>query len=178
MAFGESAESVARSTPIALAWRDKELCPRVLECYETTSVDFPPEAIGKDEFDHFLANMGKLGVKRPVEVDIADDDLAALAHRRMVSRQRRRLLREHIRDTADRILESIERRPGVAKLRNAAVVELGTPRRYRKLTSPRLPLFSLSAPTVTVRQDVFAWVPCLEHTSPPPFALLLYGGML
>ena len=72
----------------------------------------------KDEFDHFLANVGKLGVRRPVEEDIADDDLAALAHRRMVARQRRRLLREHIRDTADRILKSLERRPGVAKVRN------------------------------------------------------------
>ena len=57
--------------------------------------------------------------------DIADDDLAALAHRRMVSRQRRRLLREHIRDAAGRVLESLERRPGVAKLRNVAVVEMG-----------------------------------------------------
>ena len=28
-------------------------------------VDFPPDAIGKNEFDHFLANMGKLGVRRP-----------------------------------------------------------------------------------------------------------------
>ena len=69
--------------------------------------------------------MGKLGVRRPVEEDIADDDLAALAERGVFARQRRRLLREHIRDTADRILETIERRPGVAKLRNAVVVELG-----------------------------------------------------
>ena len=56
----------------------------------------------------FLANVGKLGVRRPVEEDIADDDLAALAQRGMLARQRRRLLREHKRDTADRILESIE----------------------------------------------------------------------
>ena len=86
-------------------------------------VDFPPDAIGEDEFDHFLANMGKLGVRRLAGEDIADDDLAALAHRGVFARQRRRLLREHIRDTADRILESIERRLGVAKLRNAVVVE-------------------------------------------------------
>ena len=133
MASGESVDSVARSTaiddlakrtPIALAWRDKEICPHVLECYETTSVDFPPDAIDNDEFDHFLANMGKLGVRRPAGEDIADD-LAALAERGVLARQRRRLLREDIRDTADRILESIEQRPGVAKLRNAAVVELG-----------------------------------------------------
>ena len=55
-------------------------------------------------------------MRRPVEEDIADDDLAALAQRGMFARQRRRLLREHIRDTADRILKSIERRPGVAKV--------------------------------------------------------------
>ena len=36
-------------------------------------VDFPPDAIGKDEFDHFLANMGKLGVRRPAEEDVAND---------------------------------------------------------------------------------------------------------
>ena len=87
-------------------------------------VDFPEERVSKDEVDH-LANMGKRTVRRPVEEDIADDDLAALAQRKMLARQRRRLLREHKSDTADRILESIERRPGVAKLRNAAVVELG-----------------------------------------------------
>ena len=79
---------------------------------------FLKNVLVKDELDHFLANMGKLGVRRPVEEDIADDDLAALAQRRMLARQRRRLLREHMRDTADRILESIERRPGVAKVRN------------------------------------------------------------
>ena len=72
-----------------------------------------------------MANTGKLGVKRPVEEDVANDDLAALAHRRMLAKQRRRLLREHMRDTADRILESLEGRPGVAKLCNAVVVELG-----------------------------------------------------
>ena len=109
--------------------------------------------------------MGKRPVRRPVEEDIADDDLAALAQRGVLARQRRRLLREHKRDTADRILESIERRPGVAKLRNPVVVDLG----HQDLTSLRLLLFSLLAPTVTVGQDVFAWVPCPEHTSPPPF---------
>ena len=88
-------------------------------------VDFPPDAIGKDEVDHFLANAGKLGVKRPVEEDVANDDLAALAQRKMLARQRRRLLREHMRDTADRILESLEGRPGVAKVRNPVVVDLG-----------------------------------------------------
>ena len=52
--------------------------------------------------------MGKRPVRRPVEEKIADDDLAALAQRGVLARQRR-LLREHIRDTADRILESLER---------------------------------------------------------------------
>ena len=33
-------------------------------------VDFPPDAIGKYECDHFLAYMGKLGVRRPVEEEI------------------------------------------------------------------------------------------------------------
>ena len=33
-------------------------------------VDFPPDAIGKNELDHFLANVGKLGVRRPVEEEI------------------------------------------------------------------------------------------------------------
>ena len=79
----------------------------------------------KDEFDLLLANMGKLGVRRPVEEDIADDDFAALAQKRMLARQRRRLLREYKRDTADRILESFERRPCVAKVRNPVVVDLG-----------------------------------------------------
>ena len=50
-------------------------------------VDFPPDAIGKDELDHFLANAGKLGVRRPVEEDIADDDLAALSRRGTLARQ-------------------------------------------------------------------------------------------
>ena len=53
----------------------------------------------KNKFDHFLANMGKRGVKRPVEEDIDAEDLAAVAERRMPARQRRRLLREHISDT-------------------------------------------------------------------------------
>ena len=87
-------------------------------------VDFPPDAIGEDELHH-LANMGKRTVRRPVQEDIADDNLAALALRNMLARQRRRLLREYKRDTADRILESFERRPGVAKVRNPVVVELG-----------------------------------------------------
>ena len=121
-------------------------------------VDFPPETpLVKDEFDHFLANMGKLGVRRPAEEDIADDDLAALAHRRMVSRQRRRLLREHKRDTADRILESLEGRPGVAKLRNAVVVELGHQDVIVSLRASAC--LCLLAPTVTVSQDVFCLGP-------------------
>ena len=37
-------------------------------------VDFPEERIGKDEFDHLLANMGKRGVRRPVEEDIDLED--------------------------------------------------------------------------------------------------------
>ena len=87
-------------------------------------VAFPEERVDNDEFDHFLANMGKLCVRRPVEEDIADD-LAALAQRRVPARQRRRLLRDLILDAADRILATVERRPGVAKLCNAVVVELG-----------------------------------------------------
>ena len=83
---------------------------------------FLKNVLVKDELDHFLANMGKLGVRRPVEEDIADDDLAALAQRGILAR---RLLREHMRDTADRILKSIERRPGVAKVRNPVMVKLG-----------------------------------------------------
>ena len=46
---------------------------------------------------------------------------------------------------------------------NAVVVDLG----HQDVISLRLPFFSLLAPTVTVGQDVFAWVPCPEHTSPP-----------
>ena len=88
-------------------------------------VDFPPDAIGRDELDHFLANVGKLGVKRPVKEKIDIEDHAAVAERRMPTRQRRRLLRDLILDAADRILATVERRPGVAKLRNAVVVELG-----------------------------------------------------
>ena len=146
---GESVDSVARSTAIDdLAKIDahgaavarsvhydvsdmidgcvmKKSVRAFLSVTKRLPVDFPPDAIGKNEFDHFLANMGKLGVRRPAEEDIADDDLAALAQRGVLARQRRRLLREHKRDTADRILESIERRPGVAKLRNPVVVELG-----------------------------------------------------
>ena len=149
MAFGESVDSVARNTAIDdLAKIDAHSAAMVrsVHCNVTDMidgcvtkksdraflsvtrrlpVDFPPDAIGKDEVDHFLANMGKLGVKRPVEEDIADDDLAALAQRKMLARQRRRLLREHMRDTADRTLESLEGRPGVAKVRNPVVVELG-----------------------------------------------------
>ena len=49
-------------------------------------VDFPPDAIGKNKFDHLLANVGKRGVKRPVEEDIVVEDLAALAERRMQDR--------------------------------------------------------------------------------------------
>ena len=74
-----------------------------------------------------------------------------------------------MRDTAGRILESLEGRPGVAKVRNPVVVDLG----HQDLTSLRLLLFSLLAPTVTVSQDVFVWVPCREHTSPPPFCTLV-----
>ena len=149
VASGESVDSVARSTAIDdLAKMDAHgaAMPRSVHCDVTDMidvgvtkkfvraflsvtkrlpVDFPPDAIGEDEFDHFLANMGKLGVRRLAGEDIADDDLAALAERGVFARQRRRLLREHIRDTADRILESIEGRPGVAKLCNAVVVELG-----------------------------------------------------
>ena len=149
VASGESAESVARSTAVDdLAKIDahsaavarsvhcdvtdmidggviKKSVRAFLNVMKRLPVDFPPDAIGKDELDHFLANVDKLGVTRPAEEDIADDDLAALAHRRMLARQRRRLHREHMRDTADRILESFERRPGVAKLCNAVVVELG-----------------------------------------------------
>ena len=36
--------------------------------------------------------------------------------------------------------------------------------------SLRLLLFSLLAPTFTVGQDVFTWIPCLEYTSPPPLS--------
>ena len=72
-----------------------------------------------------MANTGKLGVKRPVKEKIDIEDHAALTQRGVFARQRRRLLREHMRDTADRILESLEGRPGVAKLCNAVVVELG-----------------------------------------------------
>ena len=149
VATGESADSGARSTAINdLAKIDahsaavarsvhcdvtdmsdggvtKKSVRAFLSVTKRLPVDFPPDAIGKDELDHFLANVGKLGVRRPVEEDIADDDLAALAQRGMLARQRRRLLREHMKDTADRILESIERRPGVAKLCNAVVVDLG-----------------------------------------------------
>ena len=38
-------------------------------------VDFPPDAIGKYELDHFLANVGKLGVRRPVEEEILQTTL-------------------------------------------------------------------------------------------------------
>ena len=85
-------------------------------------VDVPEERVGKDEFDH-LANMGKRGVKRPAEEETDNEDHAAVAERRMPATQRRRLLRDLILDAADRILATVERRPGVAKLRN--VVELG-----------------------------------------------------
>ena len=146
VASGESVDSVARSTDdlakrdarsAAVAWSvlydvsdmidgcvTKKSVRAFLSFTKRLPVDFPPDAIGRDEFDHFLANVGKLGVKRPAEEDIADDDLAALTQRGMLARQRR-LLREYKRDTADRILKSIERRPGVAKVRNAVVVELG-----------------------------------------------------
>ena len=35
-----------------------------LNVMKRLQVDFPPDAIGKDELDHFLANVGKLGVRR------------------------------------------------------------------------------------------------------------------
>ena len=88
-------------------------------------VCFPPDATGRDELDHFLANVGKLGVKRPVKEKIDIEDHAAVAERRMPARQRRRLLRDLILDAADRILATVERRPGVAKLCNAVIIELG-----------------------------------------------------
>ena len=87
-------------------------------------VDFPEERVGKDEFNH-LANMGKRGVKRPVEEETDIEDHAAVAERRMPARQRRRSLRDLILDAADRILATVEPRPGAAKLCNAVVVELG-----------------------------------------------------
>ena len=142
VASGESADSVARSTAVDdLAKIDahsaavarsasdmidggvmKKSVRAFLSVTKRLPVDFPKERVGKDEFDHILANMDKLGVRRPVEEDIADD-LAALAQRRVPARQRRRSLRDLVLDAADRILATVERRPGVAKLHN--VVELG-----------------------------------------------------
>ena len=87
-------------------------------------VEFPEERVSKDEVDH-LAIMGKRPVRRPVEEETDIEDHVAVAERRMPARQRRRLLRDLILDTADRILATVERRPGVAKLCNAVVAELG-----------------------------------------------------
>ena len=78
----------------------------------------------KDEFDH-LANMGKRPVRRPVEEDIADDDLAALAQRKIACKTEAALAQRAHEGHGGRILESLEGRPGVAKVRNAVVVELG-----------------------------------------------------
>ena len=60
-----------------------------------------------------------------MEEEIADEDHATVAERKMSARQRRRSLRDLILGAADRILATVERRPGVAKQRNAVVVELG-----------------------------------------------------
>ena len=148
MAFGESVDSVARSTAIDdLAKIDahgaavarsvhcdasdmidggvmKKSVRAFLSVIKRLPVDFPKERVGKDEFDH-LANMGKRGVKRPVEEKTDIEDHAAVAERRMPATQRRRSLRDLVLDAADRILATVERRPGVAKVRNAVVVELG-----------------------------------------------------
>ena len=37
----------------------------LLSVMKRLPVDFPPGRVGKDEFDHLLANMGKRCVKRP-----------------------------------------------------------------------------------------------------------------
>ena len=87
-------------------------------------VDFPEERIGKDEFDHLLANMGKRGVKRPEEDDIDFEDHAALVERRMPAKQRRRLLRQLIRSTAETILDSTEGRMSVSYLCKLVVRQL------------------------------------------------------
>ena len=185
VASGESADSVARSTAVDdLAKMDAHSAAvarsvpydasdmidggvmmksvrAFLGVMKRLPVDFPKERVGKDEFDH-LANMGKRGVKRPVEEKTDIEDHAAVAERRMPATQRRCLLRDLILDAADRILATVERRPGVAKLRN--VVELGhqdvivsfwavryanlsvvsvCPCLFCFLMSPRLPLLSL-----------------------------------
>ena len=43
-------------------------------------VDFPEERVGKDELDH-LANLGKRGVKRPVEEKTDIEDHAAVGRK-------------------------------------------------------------------------------------------------
>ena len=124
VASGESADSVARSTAVDdLAILDahsaavarsalydvrdmidggvtKKSACAFLNVMKRLPVDCPPDAIGKDELDHFLAIVGKLGVRRPAEEDVADDDFAALAQRRMLARQRRCFLRDLILDAA------------------------------------------------------------------------------
>ena len=138
VASGESADSVARSTAIDdLAKMDarsaavarsvhceRKSCDRwgvikksvraFLSVTRRLPVDFPEERV-----------MGKRCVRRPVEEKMDIEDHAAVVEWRMPARQRRRLLRDLIWDAADRILATVEGRPGVAKLRNAVVVELG-----------------------------------------------------
>ena len=97
VAFGESVGSVARSTAVddlakidAHGYCDvidmidvgetKKSVRAFLSVMKRHPVAFPEERVDKDEVDH-LANMGKRPVRRPVEEDIADDDLAALAQR-------------------------------------------------------------------------------------------------
>ena len=148
MASGESADSVARSVGIDdLAKIDahsaavarpvhcdvsymidggvlKKSVRAFLSVTKRLPVDFPEERVGKDEFDH-RADMGKRTVRRPVEEETEIEDHAAVAERRMPARHRRRLLRDLVLDAADRIFATVEGRPGVAKLRDGVVVELG-----------------------------------------------------
>ena len=100
-----------------LAKIDAHSAGAFLSVVKRLPVDFPLDAIGKNKFNHLLADVGKRGVTRP-------ETSRTL---RMPAKQRRWLteLRELMRHTADRILDSTERRLNVNFLCKAVPVELG-----------------------------------------------------
>ena len=110
----------------------------------------------------------------------------------MPARQRRRLLSELVSDTAGRILAAVERRAGCRQTPQRCRCGTGTPRRHRQFLGRPLcslsvferlahcffldePFFFFFSPLLTVSQDVFTCIPCLEDTSPPPLASMFYG---